>query len=155
MDQAPNKHCVFCDEMLRQHEHIVKESNYSFVLLSNPRLTKGHTLVIPKRHVEYPGELTSEEFMDIFALIEEVRCALLKSVATGVDVRQHYRPFLPESKTKVDHVHFHILPRTMGDELHEKSLQFESALFADLEQSERDEMTHIFLDSPLVQKKYT
>jgi diadenosine tetraphosphate (Ap4A) HIT family hydrolase len=148
MQQTISTLCVFCEELVRQHEHIVKESNYSFVLLSNPRLTKGHTLVIPKRHVEYPGELTSEEFMDIFALIEEVRCALLASIASGVDIRQHYRPFLPESKTKVDHVHFHVLPRSMGDELHQKSLQFESALFVDLQQSDRDDMLRIFLNMP-------
>jgi histidine triad (HIT) family protein len=149
MKQNNEPDCVFCDELLKQNEHILKESNYSYVLLSNPRLMKGHTLVIPKRHVVYPGELTSEEFMDIFALIEEVRSTLLQSLATGVDVSQHYRPFLPESRTKVDHVHFHVLPRTAQDELHQKVLHREGELFADLTQEEREEMTRLFLKSPV------
>jgi diadenosine tetraphosphate (Ap4A) HIT family hydrolase len=58
-------------------------------------------------------------------------------VAEGVDVRQNYRPFLAPSKLKVDHVHFHVLPRTNEDELYQKSMKHEADLFAELTTTEK------------------
>ena len=61
----------------------------------------------------------------------------------GVDVRQNYRPFKPQSPLKVNHVHFHVLPRSEGDYLYKVSERFEADLFADLDDLERDEVAKL------------
>jgi diadenosine tetraphosphate (Ap4A) HIT family hydrolase len=50
----------------------------------------------------------------------------------GCDLRCNYRPFLPNSKLKVSHLHFHVIPRHSEDELYQKSMIYEKQIFTDL-----------------------
>lgn len=132
--------CRFCDT--ERQQHIISKNNHAFALLSNPRLIRGHTLVIPWRHIEYPGELYYEELADCFSLIEDLRAKMLKSkLAEGVDIRQHYRPFLSESHVKVNHLHFHVIPRNPEDRLHKHSMRFETDIFTNLSDKEKQEVS--------------
>ncbi|MGH7141631.1 MAG: HIT family protein [Minisyncoccia bacterium] len=131
--------CPFCDPK----ERVFKENEHAYCLLSNPRLMPGHLLVIPKRHVEKPWELSDEEVRDIFSLIKFLQQKIVPALATGVDVRQHYRPFLPESRTKVNHVHYHVLPRTFQDELWLKVESHDQELFRDLSKEEQKRITKL------------
>jgi len=58
--QRNNMNCVFC-EINKEKTRIIEEKEYTLVILSNPRLTEGHLLIIPKRHVEKISELNKEE----------------------------------------------------------------------------------------------
>lgn len=131
--------CPFCNLATEAHRTI-RTGTLTSVILSNPRLMPGHTLVVPNRHVEKPWELTNEEILAVFEDIKFVEAKLLATIATGCDVRQNYRPFIPQGRVKIDHVHFHVLPRTSEDELYQKSMRHETALFQDLSP---DEETHI------------
>ena len=125
--------CPFCDATIKQRT--LWEDELTVTFLSNPRLMQGHTLVIPKRHVEKPWELTHDELMAIFKNLWKVEKRLIASgLGQGCDVRQHYRPFMPQGRVKVNHVHFHALPRTLSDELFQTSMQFED--FVDLSDEE-------------------
>lgn len=124
--------CPFCNIQ----DRVVISTKSSFAVLSNPRLLPGHTLVIPKRHIENPAELSEVELLDIFQLINTIRSRLLEHGAEGCDIRQNYRPFLPEGETKVNHVHFHVLPRTNEDTLYKKSMRFEKSVFKTLSSEE-------------------
>lgn len=132
--------CPFCN-VDAEKNRCVRETELSIVLLSNPRLLKGHTLVIPKRHIEKPWELTPAELQDIFTNIWWVEEKLLK-IAEGCDIRQNYRPFIQQGRVKVNHVHFHVLPRTNEDELYQKSMRFEE--FHDLIDQERNQIVKLF-----------
>lgn len=121
--------CPFCLPTLPERR-IVRATDHTLTVLSDPRLLPGHTLVIPKRHIEEPWELREEELLAIFHEINRVR-ALLLDKAEGVDIRQNYRPFLPQGRTKVDHVRFHVLPRNNKDELYQQSMRYETALFTE------------------------
>mgnify|MGYP002404195820 CR=1 FL=1 len=137
--------CPFCElDPTRNRE--ITSNEHVRVFLSNPRLIPGHTLVIPKRHVEHPNELTEAELVAIFAQINVIRNRLLTSIAEGVDIRQNYRPFLPQGNIKVDHVHFHVLPRTNQDDLYQKYMHLEWQQFQDLTESERDEMLDLLTE---------
>lgn len=125
------------------HSTTIEENETAHVFFSNPRLTKGHLLVVPNRHVEKPWELTTTEIKDIFALVHKYQKLLAEKIGTGCDVRQNYRPFLPESELKIDHIHFHLIPRTLKDEIFEVSQQFEPDLFKDLSDKEKAEVLHI------------
>jgi histidine triad (HIT) family protein len=105
----------------------------------------GHTLIIPKRHIEKPWELTTEELLDIFNNIWWAEHKLLKGgIATGCDIRQNYRPFMPQGRVKVNHLHFHVMPRTLEDKLYQESMRFERDLFKDLPEDEREQVVKLF-----------
>src|SRR5688500_10511767 len=92
--------CPFCRVVEDEKHRLIHDGKLVIVFLSNPRLTKGHTLVVPKRHVEKPWELTWEERKEIFELLDHYEQKLLSAVGTGCDVRQNYRPFMSQGRLK-------------------------------------------------------
>ena len=141
--------CRFCTIINDETERIVAYRDHCFVLLSNPRLVPGHLLVIPRRHVERPNELNAEEQKNMFDTMLEFQDYILENVASGCDIRQHCKPFLPESRLKVNHVHFHVLPREFQDELFLHS-QKNDEVFTDLGEDERDHFLMLFRDKKRV-----
>ena len=131
--------CPFCNPT----ERVLKQTSTAQVILSNPRKVPGHFLVVPKRHVEKPWELTGEELQDIFELIFFVEKKIIGKLGEGVDIRQNYRPFVAQSRLKVDHVHFHVIPRSLQDYIYKVSEQYEDELFAELDDAERDEVSKL------------
>ena len=117
------------------------ESAHGIVVLSNPRLVAGHTLVIPKRHVLKLSELTREERHEILDTVIEFQEKIISKIATGCDIRQNYRPFIKQNDLKIDHAHVHLIPRALEDELYQKSMQFEKEVFAPLAQKEADRVS--------------
>lgn len=129
--------CPFCWILDTKRERIIAEYPRVFVVLSNPRLMPGHTLVIPKRHVEKLSQLADEErkeLIDTVALLQE---RILARVSSGCDVTQHYRPFIRESRVKVNHLHIHLRPREFEDELYRTSQRLEKFGVLSLEESEK------------------
>ena len=128
--------CPFCDPK----DRVLKSNEHAAILLSNPRKVPGHFLVIPKRHITEPWQLTADELQDIFKLIFFVEQRILGKLGTGVDIRQNYRPFLKQNRLKVNHVLFHVIPRSPDDYIYTVSEQFEKDLFVDLDDLERKEI---------------
>ena len=137
----PRDNCPFCD-----HKRVIKENSLASVILSNPRIVVGHFLVIPKRHVEKPWELTSEEVVAIFQLIFLIQKRITEKLSEGSDVRQNYRPFLKQSRLKVDHVHYHIIPRDFEDKLHDKVEKYLTDLFEGLTDEEHEKIAKLLED---------
>lgn len=133
------KDCPFCSPK----ERILQENTLAQVVLSNPHKVPGHFLVIPKRHVEKPWELTSDELTSIFELIFFIEQKIIGKLGDGCDIRQNYRPFLNQSRLKVDHIHFHVLPRSLEDYIYRVVEQYETGLFADLDDMERDAVAEL------------
>jgi histidine triad (HIT) family protein len=130
----PHKDCPFCNP----NERVLKSNEHANVILSDPHKVPGHLLVVPKRHVEKPWELTHEELTDIFDLIFMIEQKILGKLGDGVDIRQNYRPFLDQDGLKVNHVTFHIIPRSQDDYIYSVSEQYEDKLFADLDKAEAE-----------------
>ena len=116
------------------------------VIFSNPRLMPGHLLVVPKRHVERLKELTSIEQQELFDTVIEFQQQILDKIASGCDVRINYRPFQKEDKLKVHHLHVHLQPRALFDELYEKSQIFEKDVFKEIPKVELDVLKKRFLE---------
>lgn len=137
---AEKENCPFCGS----EERMLKQNEHALVLLSNPRKVPGHFLVVPKRHVEKPWELTDLERRDIFDLVDYVSQKLIEAgLGDGVDVRQNYRPFLAQDKLKVDHVHYHVIPRALEDYIYQVSERYDTQLFAALDPLEAKEVSKI------------
>jgi|SRR6516225_5363383 len=88
--------CPFC-----QCSHsILAETKLSFAVLDNFPVSKGHTLVIPKRHVSTIWDLTADEYADVFSLVRQVKDLIQKKFdpqGINVGVRQDKRYFTPTS----------------------------------------------------------
>ena len=131
--------CPFCDVT----DRVLKENELAFVLLSNPRRMEGHFLVIPKRHIELPTDITDEEIIAVFQLVKFVQSKIIGTLGDGADVRQHYRPFLPQGRTKVNHMHYHVMPRTFKDKLFSEVEYNDGVLFEDLSKEEHDRIAKL------------
>jgi histidine triad (HIT) family protein len=121
--------CRFCDIIAQDSERIIRRTKGSIVILSNPRLMPGHVLVVPKRHVERFSELSDEERKDLFDETIWLQEKILQTIAPGCDVCEHFRPFIPENSLKVNHLHVHLRPRKLDDELYEKVQIYERDVF--------------------------
>lgn len=141
-DETALRDCPFCQPEGR----VVKENEAAQVILSNPRKVPGHMLVVPKRHVEKPWELTDNERKDIFEHIDFIEQRIIGKLGDGCDVRQNYRPFMKQSQLKVNHVHFHVIPRSLEDYIYSVSEKFETDLFAALDDKEAAEVTKLLTD---------
>lgn len=119
------------------------ENEFAQVMLSDPHKVPGHFLVMPKRHIEKPWELKPEELQAIFDYIFFIEKKVIGTLGTGCDVRQNYRPFKHQDSLKLDHILFHVLPRSADDYLYKVSEQYEKDLYAELDDLERKEVTKL------------
>jgi len=120
---------------------------YSYVIFSNPRLMPGHLLVIPKRHIE--GRLqdaTKEEREEIMSFLVEFQAKILEKLTPGCDIRQNYKPYVENSETHVNHMHFHLYPREYKDELHEKVDIHRKPLYQPLPEEEKARLFQLLGD---------
>jgi histidine triad (HIT) family protein len=123
--------CPFC---IREFKgSIVREDDLFVSFLPNLQLVRGHTLIIPKRHIEPPDTLTDSEAVAIMHEVERLRSRMLERLGKGVDFWQKSRPDVPEgfNGTKVDHIHFHILPSSPGSEIYDKGIVWTLDRFAE------------------------
>ena len=136
--------CPFCTTA-KQEGRILKEGQYAYVILSNPRLMPGHLLVIPKRHVEGRlQDLSHEERDEAMNFLAEFQIKILKKLSSGCDIRQNYKSYVENSKTHVNHMHFHLHPREPQDELHEKADIHRKPLYKELLEEEKKRIFDLF-----------
>ena len=135
--------CRFCN-INPQKTQILKEGKFVRVIFSNPRLMPGHLLIVPKRHVCKFSELNKEEQQELWQTIIEFQKKILKRVSSGCDIRQNCRPFQKSSKLKVNHLHVHLQPREIFDELYKKCQIFETDMFKELSSKELKKFLKIF-----------
>ncbi len=104
--------CVFCTQADIQ-DRIIVENAHARAFPTNIPITPGHTLIVPKRHVETIGALTALERADVFDLAESIKGALRKGFQTqGFNHAWNEGSLAGQS---VPHFHLHVVPRTPGD----------------------------------------
>jgi histidine triad (HIT) family protein len=126
------KNCAFCEIIGgKKQRELISETKNTLTILSNPSQIKGHCLVIPKRHVEKLSQLGRVERDELIKEVVKMQ-ELLLTKASGCDIKQNYRPFIPDSHIKVSHLHFHVQPREFEDEMYKRVQIFEKDIFRDL-----------------------
>ncbi len=105
------KSCVFCQ--VENNEKILCENKLAKAFYDHFPVNEGHTLVVPKRHMETFFEATMEELVAINELIFQMKDILEKKYNPdgyniGVNVGE-------AGGQTVFHLHFHIIPRYHGD----------------------------------------
>ncbi|MCB9802594.1 HIT family protein [Candidatus Nomurabacteria bacterium] len=119
--------CIFC-KIVRGEipaKKIYEDQDYLAFLNIAPN-TKGHSLVIPKKHSDLFVDLSSEEVGALNQVVQKVAKELTlvletKSFNLGLNNGEL-------SGQSINHVHWHIIPRYQGDGLlhWEKSPQAEA-----------------------------
>lgn len=132
--------CPFCNAK----DKPVKENKLAQVFLSDPHKVPGHVLVMPKRHIEKPWDLTAEELRAVFDLIFLIEKRFAGKLGDGFDIRQSYWPFRGQADLKATHVLFHVIPRSEGDYLFKIAEgQNPEDLYADLDEVEGDAVARL------------
>ena len=102
--------CVFCQ---RQLEEVITENDLAVVMHDNYPVSRGHVLVVPKRHIESYFEATPEELNAINQLIFAVKERLdQKFHPNGYNIGVNIGKAAGQG---IFHMHVHIIPRYSGD----------------------------------------
>ena len=110
-----DRSCVFCS-ILNANEgdrKFVHETEFFFAIHDRFPVNRGHTLIIPKRHVASFFDLTQDEFTALKPMIDSVKEKLdaeFKPDAynMGINIGKW-------AGQTVFHVHVHLIPRYRGD----------------------------------------
>jgi len=104
--------CIFCNIANKKiPPKLVAETNLSIAFLDAFPLTKGHTLVIPKKHHEKLQHLSSEENNDLFSTLHEVVSKVDKLTGSSLIAIHNGK----QAGQEIPHVHIHIVPRSPSD----------------------------------------
>jgi diadenosine tetraphosphate (Ap4A) HIT family hydrolase len=102
--------CPFCPP---RSEEILLERPLAFLQRDKRPLTKGHALIIPRRHVATFFETTPEERVVMFELLDEAKMILdCEHQPDGYNIGINDGAAAGQT---VMHVHVHLIPRYLGD----------------------------------------
>lgn len=102
--------CPFC---CVDRTHIVLENDAAFAFPDSSPVTKGHTLLVPRRHVANLFDLSEEEQAAVWKLVAQVRAMLMAELKPdGFNVGLNDGTSAGQT---VMHAHVHVIPRRHGD----------------------------------------
>ena len=105
-----NSDCPFCTLSL---DRIISESDYTLTIRDGYPVSEGHTLIIPKRHVESFFELQAIEKAAVLQAMDEAKEALDKEFSPdGYNIGINDGEAAGQT---VMHLHVHLIPRYKGD----------------------------------------
>ena len=107
----PNNPCIFCK--IRKEE-LQFENNLAFSSKDSFPVSKYHSLIIPKRHVENYFDLTKEEVLACNELILKTKQNILEHDPSikGFNIGTNAGKVAGQS---IMHCHIHLIPRREGD----------------------------------------
>lgn len=107
--------CVFCDIVRGEADaSIIHQDQHCMVFPDIYPVSRGHVLVIPRRHAVHLHELPGEERRHLF----HIGCRVLeaqRAAGIGWDGANVFVNDGPAAGQHVPHVHLHLLPRRRGD----------------------------------------
>ena len=111
---SDNDYCPFCDKKVIDYQKYY-ENDAVIGLCSHRPISKGHCLIIPKRHVERFENLSQEEELAIAGLIKKTHKAAIEVMnADSYILLQKNGKNVGQT---VSHLHVHYIPRKAGDRL--------------------------------------
>lgn len=108
------KECVFCKIVAGTHQApLVFEDDATLAFLDHRPLFYGHTLVIPRRHVETLADLAPELVPRVFGTAQLVA----RAIESGLGARGTFLGINNRVSQSVPHLHVHVVPRNPKDGL--------------------------------------
>lgn len=113
-ENVPNLNCVFCDIIQRTvPSHVIYEDDQFMAILDKYPISKGHTLVLPKKHFQRVQELSQKEFCAMYARVHALNALItsrLGATASHISINDG-----AAANQLIPHVHVHIIPRSEND----------------------------------------
>ena len=102
--------CIFCDIIEgRIPSKVVYEDDDIISILDISQTTKGHTLVIPKKHYDNFLDMPKDEFMSLMEKVQTISNKIIKNMnAKGCNILINTNEVAGQT---VKHTHVHIIPR--------------------------------------------
>ncbi|MFB6290668.1 MAG: HIT family protein [Candidatus Bipolaricaulia bacterium] len=107
--------CVFCDIVEGEIDaHVIFENDGAVAFLDANPVVDGHTVVVPKSHVERFSELPDEVTGELFSAVKEVNRGILTGCeADGANVGLNDGKAAGQA---IPHTHVHVIPRYFDDD---------------------------------------
>ncbi len=90
-------------------------------------VVKGHSLIIPKRHVSDIRMLSSEEMLDMLETMKRVSVVIFRLYGDGSDSYDLTAQIGRYSGMSIKHLHMHFIPRR-GDDQYQDSVSIYAAI---------------------------
>ena len=105
---------MFCEIVAgRVGAHVVLEDDLVMAFLDARPIFPGHTLLVPREHVETLPELPSALVQPVFTAAQR----LASAVVDGLGAQGSFVAMNNVVSQSVPHLHVHVVPRTKGDGL--------------------------------------
>ena len=106
--------CLFCRIVSGElPATVIYEDDVSFAFLDHRPLFPGHTLLVPREHVETLGELPVSQVEPYFKAAQ----LLARAVESGLDAEGTFVAMNNRVSQSVPHLHVHVVPRRRKDGL--------------------------------------
>lgn len=102
--------CIFCKIINKEikSDFLYEDKNFIIINDINP-ISKGHCLLIPKKHFQTIFDLPQEYPNKILNIIQKQSLNLIKqNLATGIKIIQNNYPSAGQT---INHFHIHIIPQ--------------------------------------------
>ena len=108
--------CIACAALaagVSKESLVLFRGRTAFVMLNRVPSHTGHLMVCPVRHVEDPTDMSDAELLETVRLVARCSTLLRKAMrAAGINAGLNLGA---ASGGSVDHLHFHVVPRWVGD----------------------------------------
>jgi len=111
-DSEPNPDCMFCRKW--DSDDVLLKNELAYAIWDEYPVAKGHTLVLPKRHVEDYFDLTDMERIAMEEILRFHRKRLLEEDLTIQGFNVGVNSGVVAGQTMF-HCHIHLIPRREGD----------------------------------------
>lgn len=106
--------CIFCNALSEQANLTLYSGKITMVIMNKFPYINGHLLVAPIRHLSTMDQLNREEMLDLFIMVEQSVGILKKAMnPDGFNIGLNMGRVAGAGVE--DHLHFHIVPRWLGD----------------------------------------
>jgi histidine triad (HIT) family protein len=111
MEEDSQGSCIFCDIVAgRAPSHKIYEDDLTLCILDINPFSRGHCLVIPKRHVPWWHDLSAEENASLFSVAKAVSEKMMKALKPDFVC-------LYARGRRIPHTHIFLVPTFQGDVL--------------------------------------
>lgn len=112
-----NKECIFCEKPQRERDRedlILYRGEKAFIIMNKYPYNNAHLMIVPYRHTHSTENLEQEALTEILTLADKTMAILRKKMRAegfnfGANIGAAAGAGIEE------HIHFHILPRWIGD----------------------------------------
>ena len=125
--------CIFCKIVRREFPaSIICEDDKVIAILDIKPFSPGHTLVIPKEHVENIYDIPEDTIAHLYKIVKKLAIAVKKGIKSeGISIIQSNEA---AGSQGIFHFHTHIIPRYYGDKIHQVGVIWESGVTVEPEE---------------------